>query len=51
MSIEKEGNHYVAEGDGLRAEGKTHLQAIMNLIREIVDMRSFYHSFDVEYHA
>lgn len=49
MSIEKEGKHYVAEGEGLRAEGKTHLEALTNLLREIVSMRALFNQFNLYY--
>lgn len=44
MIIQKIGNRYYATGQGLEAEGKTHLQALCRLVKEIMEMKSFYES-------
>ncbi len=43
MYIEKHGKEYVASGEGLVATGKSHYQALCNLLNEIYSMRDFYH--------
>jgi hypothetical protein len=51
MYIQKipKSNTYEAIGLGLRATGKSHLQALTNLFREIKSMQELYSSYGLTY--